>query len=212
MIQTLNDNPSARVCVGGGFSKLFDIRRGTRQGDPLSPLIFTISIEPLTHLIRNSTQIAPIMIGATSHSISLYADDTLVYMANVQQTLPYLLEVLERFGYLSGYKVNLSKSALMLINTDPSKISLPPHIKVTKEVLYLGVRISTSLSTLAKTNYLLILKKTEEDINRWRHLLASVPARVSGIKMNVLPHINFLSSMLPLAPPTGYWQKLDSLL
>lgn len=110
MIQTLYANPSARVCVGGGFSNLFDIGQGTRQGDPLSPLIFNLSIEPLAQLIRNSTQIPPITIGATSHSISLYADDTLVYMADVQQTLPYVLKVLEQFGYLSGHKVNHHKS------------------------------------------------------------------------------------------------------
>uniref|UniRef100_A0A8P4GNG7 Uncharacterized protein n=1 Tax=Dicentrarchus labrax TaxID=13489 RepID=A0A8P4GNG7_DICLA len=115
-----------------------------------------------------------------------------------------------RFGYLSGYKVNLS--ALMLINTDQSKISLPPQIKVSKEVIYLGIRISNSLSEVAKTNYSLILKKIEEDINRWRHLPASIPARISVIKINVLPRIHFISSMLPLAPSTGYWQKLDCLL
>lgn len=61
MIQTLY----ARLCLGGGSSELFDIGRGTRQGDPLSPLIFTLSIEPLAHLIRNSPQISPITIGAS---------------------------------------------------------------------------------------------------------------------------------------------------
>lgn len=212
MIQTLYANPTARMCVGGGLLELFDIGRGTRQGDPLSPLIFVLSIEPLAHLIRKSTQIAPITIGETSHSISLYADDTLVYMADVSRTLPCVLELLERFGYLSGYKVNLSKSALMLINTDQSSILIPPSIKVTKEVLYLGVRISTSLSTISSTNYALTLKRVEEDIDRWRHLPASVPARIAVIKMNILPRINFVSSMIPLAPPPGYWQKLDSLL
>ncbi len=78
MIRTLYANPSARVCVGGGFSELFDVKRGVRQGDPLSPLIFNLSIEPLAQLIKNCTQISPITVGATSHSTSLYADDTLI--------------------------------------------------------------------------------------------------------------------------------------
>ena len=212
MIQTLYANPSARVCVGGGMSEFFDIRRGTRQGDPMSPLLFTLSIEPLAHLIRNSSTISPITIGSTSHSISLYADDTLVYLANVQQTLPCVLTTLEHFGYLSGYKVNLSKSALMLINTDKDKISLPAKITVINEVLYLGIRINTSPMSVAKLNYSTILEKIEEDINRWKHLPSSVPARISVIKMNILPRINFVSSMIPLAPPVGYWKKLEALL
>ena len=207
MIQTLYTNPSARVCVGGGMSELFGIGRGTRQGDPLSPLLFTLSIEPMVHLIRNSPTISPITVGTTSHSISLYADDTLIYMANVEHTLPCVLNALESFGYLSGYKVNLSKSALMLINTDQSRLTLPAQINV----LYLGIRVNTSPLSVAKINYSSILKRTEDDINRWTFLQSSVPARIAVLKMNILPRINFISSMIPLAPPAGYWQKLDTL-
>lgn len=146
------------------MSELFDIRRGTRQGDPLSPLLLTLSIEPLAHFIRNSS----LTIGSTSHSISLY--DTLVYLANVQQMLPCVLTTLDQFGYLSGYKVNLSKSALMLINTDKDKISLPAQINVINEVLYLGVRVDTSPMSVSKLNYSTILKRIEEDINRAQYL------------------------------------------
>lgn len=212
MIQTLYANPTARVCVGGGLSDLFVIERGTRQGDPLSPLIFNLSIEPLAHLIRTSSQFSPITIGTTSHSVSLYADDALIYMADLQLTLPNVLKTLDNFGCLSGYKVNLSKSAVMLINTDKGKVTLPPQLEVVNEIRYLGIEISASLSAIVKTNYLKILKDIEEDIGRWRLLPASVPARISTIKMNILPRINFISLMIPLAPPMGYWQRLDSLL
>ena len=212
MIRTLYVNPSARVNVGGGFSELFDIRRGVRQGDPISPLIFNLSIEPMAQLIRSCVRISPITVGDTSHSISLYADDTLVYMADVQRSLPVVLEILNDFGYLSGYKVNLSKSALMLVNIDRSEVTIPPQLMVTDEVTYLGIKISPSLSTIAKTNYSLVSRKIEDDINRWKHLPSSVPARIAVVKMNILPRVNFISSMIPLAPPVGYWKRLDTLL
>lgn len=61
-------------------------------------------------------------------------------------------------------------------------------------------------------NYSCILKKIETDINRWMPLPSSVPARISVVKMNVLPRINFIHSMLPLSPSIDYWKKLDSLL
>lgn len=186
----------------------FDIQRGTWQGDPLSPLIFNISIEPLAQLIRKCPQISPITVGATSHSISLYADDTLVFMADVQQTLPKILKALEHFGYLSGYKVNLSKSALMLINTDQSKVSLPPLINVTNEVLYLGIRISTSLSSVAKTNYSLILKKKKMKILKDGDMPASVPARISVIKWTFYPELTLLvrwSHLLPQQDTGKSW-------
>ena len=100
----------------------------------------------------------------------------------------------------------------MLLNTDTSKVVLPQQIKVMNAVTYLGIKINTSLSSIAKTNYTVILKKIAEDVGRWKHLLASVPNRISVIKMNILPSINFISSMLPLSPPAGYWQKLDTIL
>ena len=191
ILKTLYANPSARICIGGGFSELFDLKRGTWQGDPLSPLIFNISMEPLAQFIRKCPQISPITIGATSHSISLYADDTLVYTADIQQSLPHILKVLEQFGYISRYKVNLAKSALMLLNTDTSKVVLPPRITVMNEVTFLGITINTSLTSIAKTNYTVILKKIAEDVGRWQHLPASVPNRISVIKMNILLRINF---------------------
>ncbi len=188
------------------------LNMGSDRGDPLSPLIFNLSIEPLTYLIKSCHQISPITLGSTSHSVSQYTDDTLVYIADVQQSLLMVLRTLECFGYFSGYKVNLSKSSIMLINTDQSKVAIPLQIIVKDEVLYLGIGISSSLASIAKTNYSLVLDKAEYDIKRWKHIPVSVPAHVSVIKMNILPHINYISSVVPLAPPAGYWQKLDKLL
>lgn len=203
MIKVLYANPSAWVCVGDGQSDLFNIKQGVKQGDPLSPLLFSLSIEPLAHLIKSCYQIVPITLGSTSLSISQYADDTLVYMADVQNSLPVVLKTLEHFGYFSGYKVNLLKSALLLINADQSKVAIPPQVVVKEEVLCLGIRISSSLasSLASKTNYSLALNKMEEDIKRWKQLPAAIPACVSVVKMNILPRINFISSMIPLAPP-----------
>uniref|UniRef100_A0A3Q1F781 Reverse transcriptase domain-containing protein n=1 Tax=Acanthochromis polyacanthus TaxID=80966 RepID=A0A3Q1F781_9TELE len=159
MIQILYSNPSVRVCVGDCFSELFQIERGSRQGDPLSLLVFNLSIEPLAQLIRSCPQISPITIGTSSHSVSLCADDTLIYMANIQQSLPIVLEKLKHFDYLSGYKVNFSKSALMLVNIDKQAVSLPSEVVTVTETICLGIQICSSVTLTAKNNYLSFLKK-----------------------------------------------------
>lgn len=102
MIQVLYANPSARVCIGGVISNLFTINRGTRQGCPLSPLIFNLSIEPLAQYIRNNITISPIHIGTSTHKVSMYADGTLIYMSDVQHSLPNTVKILNMFGALSG--------------------------------------------------------------------------------------------------------------
>ena len=100
----------------------------------------------------------------------------------------------------------------MLINGDKSKLKLPTSIVISKEVKYLGVSIHSYVNTIAKINYTNIFKKIEEDTKRWATLPGSVPSRIAVVKMNILPRINFISSMLPLPPPNGYWSKVDSLL
>lgn len=212
MVQILYSNPSARVFTGGISSEPFGIFRGTRQGCPLSPLLFNLSIEPLAQCIRQNNILTPISLGSSKHSISLYADDALIYISNIQPSLQEVMHILSNFGKLAGFKINFKKSVLMLLNVDQNELTLPADIVVAKQVTYLGVQVTSSVSTIVKNNYNCILKKIENDLNRWMPLPSSVPARISIVKMNVLPRINFISSMLPLSPPVGYWKKLDSLL
>lgn len=77
MVKVLYTNPTAMVLTGRTCSALFNIARGSRQGCPLSPLLFAISLEPLAQTIRMAKDITPITVCGTKHCISLYADDIL---------------------------------------------------------------------------------------------------------------------------------------
>lgn len=101
-----------RVVTAGQLSVILNIGFGSRQGCPASPANFNLSLEPLGQFKWQSTLVAPIQIGSTSHSISTYADDTLSNLSNLQQSLPNALKITEHFGPLSGYKINHSKSIL----------------------------------------------------------------------------------------------------
>lgn len=90
------------------------ISRGTRQGCPLSPLLFALSLEPLAQVIRLTHD--PITIYNTKHHLSLYTDDVLIYVKNISTQLPDLLNTFVKFGDISGYKINWSKSALLPLN------------------------------------------------------------------------------------------------
>ncbi|KAJ1165701.1 hypothetical protein NDU88_006118, partial [Pleurodeles waltl] len=79
----LYSNPTARVQVNGVVSDPFPIGRGTRQGCPLSPLLFALIIEPLAILLRND----PLIEGwpwpnCPEDRVALYADDVLLYISN----------------------------------------------------------------------------------------------------------------------------------
>lgn len=67
--------PSAKVFTTGTISKCFNLTNGTRKGCPLSPIIFSLAIEPLAATIRSKNSIKGITIGNREHKIDLFADD-----------------------------------------------------------------------------------------------------------------------------------------
>lgn len=73
-------NPVAQVRVNGTLSRRFHIHKGTRQGDPMSALIFAMCMEPLAEAIRQQDNIKGLTIGQESHKLALYADDIILYL------------------------------------------------------------------------------------------------------------------------------------
>lgn len=116
MIKVLYENPTAVVLTGKTSSPPFPVSRGSRQGCPLSPLLFALPLEHLAQAIRSSSTILPISFCGTHHHISLYADDVVLYLNNPAQCIPHILSIFECYGKLSGFKINWQKSALLPLN------------------------------------------------------------------------------------------------
>jgi len=202
MIKTLYSNPSAQVLTGQTCSSLFSVSRSSRQGCPLSPALFVLSLEPLAKAIRQSDLISPISVYNTQHQLSLYADDVLVFLENPAQSIPHLLNICEEFGNMSGFKINWFKSALLHLNDTAKTSVLPADIPIVQHFKYLGIEIFSSLNQIIKHNYLFVLNKILRDMDRWIDPPMSIRARISIVKMNILHRINFVSSMVPLPPPS----------
>lgn len=93
-IRLLYSCPSAMVLTNNLYSKSFSLFRGTKQGCPLSPLLFLLTIEPLAIAIRRNDLIAGITRWNTTHKLSLYADDLLLYVSKADSTIPQILQVI----------------------------------------------------------------------------------------------------------------------
>ena len=81
-IKAIYEIPTANLILNGQKLRAFPIRSGTRQGCPLSPLLFNILLEVLTIAIRQEKEIRGIQIGKEEAKLSLFADDTIVYIEN----------------------------------------------------------------------------------------------------------------------------------
>lgn len=135
--------PHASILTNSNKSNAFKLGRGVRQGDPLSPLLFDIALEPLAMGIRSHPHIHGIKIGDKEALVSLYADDLLLYLSDPAESVSYLLEYIKDFGKISGYTINWSKSEFMLLarHTNRNQIDPLPFKIVEDCITYLGIKI-----------------------------------------------------------------------
>ena len=78
IIKALYERPTANIILNGQKLRAFPLRSGTRQGCPLSPLLFNIVLEVLATAMRQEKEIKGIQIGKEEMKLSLFADDMLV--------------------------------------------------------------------------------------------------------------------------------------
>ena len=108
--------------------KAFPLRSGTRQGCPLSPVLFNIVLEVLATAIREEKEIKGIQIGKEV-KLSLFADDMILYIENPKDSIRKLLELISEFSKVAGYKINTQKSlAFLYTNNEKSEREIKESI------------------------------------------------------------------------------------
>ena len=98
--------------------KPFPLRSRARQGCSLSPLLFNIVLEVLATAIREEKEVKGIQIGIEEVKLSVFADDMILYIENPKDAIRKLLEPINEFAKVAGYKINAQKSLAFLYNND----------------------------------------------------------------------------------------------
>ena len=93
IIKSINDKPTANIILNGEKLKQFPLRSGTRQGCPLSPLLFHFVLELLATAIREEKEVKGIQIGKEVVKLSLFADDMILHIENPKDATRKLLEL-----------------------------------------------------------------------------------------------------------------------
>ena len=108
-IKAIYRKPVANIKVNGEKLEAIPLNSGTRQGFPLSPCLFNTVLVVLARAIRQQKEVKGIQIGKEEVKISLFADDMIVYISDPKNSTRELLNLINSFGEIAGYKINSNK-------------------------------------------------------------------------------------------------------
>jgi len=113
-VTTLLATSTSTVLLNGARGRWFKHRTGVRQGDPLSPMLFILAMEPLQLMLNKATEqgkLTPICNRKAKLRISLFADDAAIFLNPVREEVQMVRNILDAFAVVSGLTTNTSKSA-----------------------------------------------------------------------------------------------------
>ena len=130
-------------------------------------------MEVLATAIREEKEISGIQIGIEV-KLSLFADDMLLYIENPKDTTRKLLELINEYSKVAGYKIKTQKSlAFLYTNNEKTEREIKETILLTiatKRIKYLEISLPKETKDLCIENYKTLMKEIKDDTNRWRNI------------------------------------------
>jgi hypothetical protein len=175
---------SSRILLNGVAGRPIRHGRGLRQGDPLSPLLFVIAIDPLAHILEKATSVGLLHKIRGRHAkirTSLYADDAAVFLAPIKEDIQNLASILLDFGEVTGLCTNFQKSSVVPIrcgDVDLDDILQGmPATRASFPLRYLGLPLS--VRALKRVDFLHLEDKCVGKLPTWNGKLITTAGRAA---------------------------------
>ena len=211
-IKTFYKDAKACVLVNGQASRWFPIKRGCRQGDPISPYIFIFCAEILATMIRQNEQIKGINIQNTEFKLSQYADDTEVFLNGEKSSFEATINTINEFGNFSGLLLNSEKTTAVWIGCRRnSNIRYMQHLNMKwnpENFKILGVWFTNDLKEIIDLNIQGKLAEIKILYRIWISRQLTPLGRIAVLKSLILSKLTHLWIFLP-NPPESTINKIQ---
>ncbi|XP_061363985.1 uncharacterized protein LOC133307489, partial [Gastrolobium bilobum] len=169
-------SPTLDILWNGARTEKFQSQRGIRQGDPLSPYLFVLCMEKLTHLILDEVTVGnwhPIRAGRSGPPIShlMFADDIILFAEASLSQLNCIVNCLEKFSLMSGQNVSIEKSCIYFSRNAPQEaVNSISEISGFKNVDSLGCYLGTRMrhERMNKNHYAVVIARVQDRLHGWK--------------------------------------------
>ena len=213
-VSILLRSASSAVMINGVRGNFFNHGRGLRQGDPLSPLLFILAIDPVQRLFDIASReglLNPILHRSARLRVSLYADDAAIFINPIREEVQVTNQILAAFSEASGLSVNLSKCAVYPIRCDSLQLKhimqpFPCAIKAFP-CKYLGLPLTCR--PLCRVDFQPLLDNLAGKLSAWKGKLLDKAGRLTLVNsvLTAVP-VHFLTVF-----PLKKWaiKKIDKI-
>jgi len=214
-IQTIYSEPRIMIKNNGWLSSSFVMKRGVRQGCPISSLLFIIGTEMLAHKIRLNTNIHGIQIGSLCGSnnknevkLIQYADDTILLGVD-ESSLKCGFDEIKYFTNIAGPKLNLNKTEIIATH-ELRKKNVLCGIQIKETINCLGIHIGHSEAKCQEKNWTEKISNIEKILCQWSKRNLTIFGKILVIKSLALSKITY--SAMNTHIPDNIIKKLNSIV
>src|SRR3984957_12215421 len=203
-----------KLCINGQVTESIMLKSGVRQGCPLSPLLFVLSIEPLANLIRTHPDYQGVSLPNNAIiKVAMFADDTCFY-AKDEKSIQIIKDMTEIYANGSGGKANIEKTEILPIGeiggrTYEETIADIKVLDPSSPVRLLGIMVGNNVSS--REVWTTILGKVDKLLNTtWKDRHTSYRGKLVVFKHLALPIIMFTAPFIHM--PQDMADKLDRMI
>ena len=210
-INAIQQKTFSYIVQNGHISEKLFLHRGCRQGDPVSPYIFVLAAEIMAAAIRANKKIQGIEVHGDEKKLSLYADDTTLYLL-AEMNLRAALDALQEFRKISGLKINIEKTKIIEIGDwGDSRITYCKERDLiwTAKFTSLGIIFNAhNLQDITETNIDNKIVEINKLIRIWTPRLLTIIGKITIIKSLLTSKFIHILLSLP-SPKKETFLKID---